>query len=260
RTAEFARLFDIFDRVATRRSRANAGANIDVISADDIAHVPAEFAPVLKSLSTVLAMRTQGDTKHERRTPTQITTSNVSPRDTTSHEEVSENKEEVESPTFPLSERYPFTFKLMLHKLYDLDEWASKVKNALEASKSQFKPLAEKVESIVKEARGKEKAMDRKALLEREQRGENRGALVMPRERAKSIARNEGDRALKKRCVGRRKSVSGPMEAGGVWVYDAAISAVEVNGPRPTVEITLSETTDRPSGQDGRTRYQSLAG
>lgn len=271
RTAEFARLFDIFDRVATRRSRANAGANTDVISTDDIAHVPAEFAPVLKSLSTVLAMRTQGDTKHERRTPTQITTTNMPPRDTAFKpnlgrtKEVSEDKEEVESPTFPLSERYPFTFKLMLHKLYDLDEWASKVKNALETSKSQFKPLAEKVESIVKEARGKEKVMDRKGVTRARSHsvlttgGKSRGS-VMPRERAKSIARNEGDRALKKRCVGRRKSVSGPMEAGGVWVYDAAISAVEVNGSRPTVEITLSETTDRPSGQDGRTRYQSLAG
>ncbi|KAI6044481.1 hypothetical protein EDC04DRAFT_370495 [Pisolithus marmoratus] len=268
RTAEFARLFDIFDRVATRRSQATAGTN--VISADDIAHVPAEFAPVLKSLSVVLTMRAQGDTKRERRTPTQLITSSVPLRDTVPkpssgrNKDISEGKEEVESPTFPLSERYPFTFKLMLHKLYDLDEWAAKVSNALEASKSQFKPLAEKVVSAVREARGKEKTTDRKGVTRARSHsvlaigGKSRGS-VMPRERANSSARNERDRALKKRCVGRRKSVSGPMEAG-VWVYDAAISAVEVDGPRPAVEITLSETTDRPSGQDSRTRHQSLAG
>lgn len=266
RIAEFARLFDIFDRVATRRSRAIAGATTpNVISADDIAHVPAEFAPVLKSLSTVLAARAQGEIRRDRHTPTQLITSNVPPRATMSKpKEVSVEKEEVESPTFPLSERYPFTFKLMLHKLYDLDEWAAKVKNALDVSKSQFKPLAEKVESVMREARGKEKTMDRKGVTRARScatlatGGKSRGS-VMPRERAKSIARNEGDRALKKRCVGRRKSVSGPMEAS-VWVYDAAISAVEVNGPRPTVEITLSKTTNRPSGQDSRMRHQSLAG
>ncbi|KIO03381.1 hypothetical protein M404DRAFT_955055 [Pisolithus tinctorius Marx 270] len=107
----------------------------------------------------------------------------------------------------------------MLHKLYDSDEWAAKVKNALEVSKSQFKPLAEKIENALREARGRERAMDRKMVTRARScatlatGGKSRGS-VMPRERAKSIARNEGGRALKKRCVGRRKSVSGPMEAG----------------------------------------------
>ncbi|KAI5997622.1 hypothetical protein F5J12DRAFT_772254 [Pisolithus orientalis] len=165
---------------------------------------------------------------------------------------------------FPLSERYPFTFKLMLHKLYDLDEWVAKVKNTLEVSKSQFKPLVEKVESVMREARGKEKVMDCKGVTRAQScaslatGGKSRGS-IMPCKHVKSITHNEGDRALKKRCVGRHKSVSGLMEAS-VWVYNAAISAVEVNGPRPTMEITLSKTTNRPSGQDSRMRHQSLAG
>ncbi|KAL4066193.1 hypothetical protein J3A83DRAFT_4099235 [Scleroderma citrinum] len=271
RTTEFARLFDIFDRVATRRARAMAGsiAN-DIISADDVAHVPAEFAPVLKSLSTVLSIRAERDCG--RGTPITSTTTGKSRRNTvsgavntSSREVTQEETEEAESPSFPLAERYPFTFKLMLHKLYDLEEWADKVKSALEASKSQFKPLAEKINIAVKEATGKERASDRKGVGRSRSHstlatGANRsrisGAL---RERTTSIAQDEGNRALKKRCVGRRKSVSGPMAVESVWVYDAAISAMEVNGSRSSVEITLSGPKDKPASQHGRIRHRSLA-
>ena len=43
---------------------------------------------------------------------------------------------------FPLREkRYPFTFKLLLHKLYDLEDWAAKVQGVLAASQEQFRSL-----------------------------------------------------------------------------------------------------------------------
>lgn len=43
---------------------------------------------------------------------------------------------------FPLGEKhYPFTFKLLLHKLYDLEEWAAKVQGVLAASQEQFRSL-----------------------------------------------------------------------------------------------------------------------
>jgi len=43
---------------------------------------------------------------------------------------------------FPLREkRYPFTFKLLLHKLYDLEDWAAKVQEVLAASQEQFRSL-----------------------------------------------------------------------------------------------------------------------
>ena len=46
------------------------------------------------------------------------------------------------STRFPLREkRYPFTFKLMLHKLYDLEDWAAKVQEVLASSQEQFRPL-----------------------------------------------------------------------------------------------------------------------
>lgn len=269
-TAEFARLFDIFDRVATRRARAIAGNTPnDVISVDDIANVPAEFAPVLKRLSTVLSMRAEGDCGH--RTSTTATAANKSRRNTVSgavdaaiSEAAAQETEDVESPSFPLVERYPFTFKLMLHKLYDLEEWADKVKNALEASKSQFKPLAEKINNAVREATGKERVAVRKGVTRSRSHstlgtGGTRSRISRERERMASMEQNGDNRALKKRCVGRRKSVSGNMAAGSVWVYDAAISAVEVNGPRPSVEITLCAPRDNVIGQRTRVRHQSLA-
>jgi hypothetical protein len=46
------------------------------------------------------------------------------------------------STRFPLREkRYPFTFKLLLHKLYGLEDWAAKVQEVLAASQEQFRPL-----------------------------------------------------------------------------------------------------------------------
>ena len=43
---------------------------------------------------------------------------------------------------FPLREkRYPFTFKLLLHKLYDLEDWAAKIQEVLVASQEQFRSL-----------------------------------------------------------------------------------------------------------------------
>jgi len=171
--------------------------------------------------------------------------------------------EDVGSPTFPLEEHHPFTFKLMLHKLYNVDEWAEKVKSAVEASKEQFKPLAERMQEVVRDATGKERAAKRNVGRARSQ------SVLNTKSKGKAVSREHippssppaGDfsRVLKKRCVGRRKSISEPL-ARGVWVYDAAISAVELNGPRPSLEITLSESKDAIKNGSVRSRHQSLVG
>jgi hypothetical protein len=46
---------------------------------------------------------------------------------------------------FQLAEekKYPFTFKHMIHKLYKEDDWLRTVKEVLEKSKQDFKPLGE---------------------------------------------------------------------------------------------------------------------
>ena len=100
RTAEFACL-TFFDRVVTRRARAVAGRTAsDVISADDIANIPAEFAPVLKCLSTVVTTHTEGDCR--RRMPMATIVPTKSWRNTMSgavNVDVSEEIEEVENPS-----------------------------------------------------------------------------------------------------------------------------------------------------------------
>lgn len=279
KTAEFARLFDLCGRVATRRTRALTGDTSEVVSADDIANVPAEFAPVLKNLSTILSLRALRDKEHARRAQTASTTkthSNDTLADAPSVTVTAENRmprvdivesseevqEDPESPIFPLGERYPFTFKLMLHKLYDLDEWAEKVKNAVETSRSQFKPLAERVQNAV----NSDLTVDIKT-----QRAEKRSSVrpvlgasakfkppgtTCPHSSTMPF-KPESSRVLKKRCIGRRKSINGPMSSG-VWVYDAAISATEVTGPRPAVEITLSAPRDAHGMVENRARHHSL--
>ncbi|KAG9309458.1 hypothetical protein JVU11DRAFT_10427 [Chiua virens] len=273
KTAEFARLFDLFDRVATRRTRrALAGDMSDVISADDITGVPAEFAPVLQNLSTVLNVRILRDAEHARRVQSASNTHSIVPPAADSDtpnamtEPMDEAQEDNDIPTFPLEERYPFTFKLMLHKLYDLDEWAEKVKHAVETSKSQFKPLAERVQNVVKDATAN---VNLKRRGERKKENGGVRPVVGVSTKLKPLnttryapisspsAKTETNRVLKKRCIGRRKSVSGPLSTG-VWVYDAAVSATEVTVPRSAGWAETFSAPRRPSGIQNRARHQSL--
>ncbi|KAG1815439.1 hypothetical protein EV424DRAFT_1103944 [Suillus variegatus] len=258
KTAEFARLFELFDRIATRRAR---GSTELAISMDDIQSVPAEFAPVLKNLSTVLSLRAQRDQKrlHKPIGRPRRNTVDIAPMTQDTIDDV----EDVGSPTFPLEEHHPFTFKLMLHNLYNVDEWAQKVKSAVEVSKEQFKPLAERKQEMTREGTGKEQVVGRNIVRSRSQ------SVINPKSKGKVPSReqvpalpvhaNDFSRVLKKRCVGRRKSISGPL-AGGVWVYDAAISAVELDGGRPSLEITISKSKDTLNNTGVRSRHQSLAG
>ncbi|KAG2125061.1 hypothetical protein DEU56DRAFT_873181 [Suillus clintonianus] len=258
KTAEFARLFKLFDRIATRRAR---GSTELAISMDDVTAVPAEFAPVLKKLSTVLSLRAQRDQECHRKLTGRPRRNTVAVSPTIQND--IDMVEDVGSPTFPLEEHHPFTFKLMLHKLYNIDEWAEKVKSAVEASKEQFKPLAERMHEAMREGTGKERVVKRNIARSRSQ------SVLNPKSKGKAVSReqvptspartNDFSRVLKKRCVGRRKSISGPL-AGGVWIYDAAISAVELDGARPSLEITISKSKDTMNNTDIRFRHQSLAG
>ncbi|KAG1793089.1 uncharacterized protein HD556DRAFT_518436 [Suillus plorans] len=261
KTAEFARLFELFDRIATRRAR---GSTELAISMDDIQSVPAEFAPVLKNLSTVLSLRAQRNQKrlHKPIGRPRRNTVGIAPMTQDTIDEV----EDVGSPSFPLEEHHPFTFKLMLHNLYNVDEWAQKVKSAVEVSKEQFKPLAERVQEMTREGAGKERVVGRNINVVRSRSQ----SVINPKSKGKALSReqvpaspvraNDFGRVLKKRCVGRRKSISGPL-AGSVWVYDAAISAVELDGGRPSLEITISKSKDALLNNTGmRSRHQSLAG
>lgn len=157
-----------------------------------------------------------------------------------------------------MGKRYPFTFKMMLPKLYDLDEWAKKVKNVVEMSQRQFKTLAEReCEQGEKEnvsiSKGKKAVLTRArshSVMGTRHRKDSAG----PPSPITRQARGKEFRALKKRCIGRRKSVAGPMRGtsgvvAGEWIYDAAISSIE--------QTLTTATTDK---HPVRPRHRSLAG
>ena len=277
KTAEFARLFNLFERLASRRARtADAGAILDDVRS---LPVPADLAPVFKNLATIVGTRTSTrDTpphpggRPRRNTvavPNKDLAKTASGMDTDDDQECDD---EASLAKFPLGKQYPFTFKLMLHKLYQLDDWAKKVKDVLERSQLDYKPLAEQVEP--------KKTDNNMDVVEKDGHvhfqpgvttgGGRRGSLAVrprshstagvgrqPEPKSPRVAEGTNEaRALKKRCVGRRKSMTEQLAAEpgrlGGWIYDAAVSSVE---RQPVVTFVAL-----PPAQEARARYQSLEG
>ncbi|KAG6916192.1 hypothetical protein DXG01_008074 [Tephrocybe rancida] len=260
KTAEFARLFDFFERLASHNSRSRTKG--DKISIDDLAStaLPADLAPVVNNLAGLVGTRNhktdaQKKTGGRKRSHTIATTTAVA-----GHPTESDNDDDESLAKFPLGKKYTFTFRLMLHKLYQMDEWKQKVKDVLERSQIDYKPLAETTMAATKkkqEEGEKEKKQDGRVHFKAGIAGGSRRPTI--RTRANSVlalgrGRDAGPlsphlkspivktsapadeevRAIKKRCVGRRKSMSGPLAAeagriGGSWVYDAAVSSAEIS-------------------------------
>ena len=250
KTAEFARLFDFFERLASRRARSSD-------SMDDLRSlpIPEELEPVIKSLSTIVGT-SKASCRNPDSRPRRNSTERTSAAD--SDDDSDEDEDDESLAKFPLGKKYPFTFKLMVHKLYRVDEWAKTVKEMLEKSKMEFKSLAEQ-EAVV-EAKKKQ---DDVAWVDKNtvhfkvgaSNGGGRRGSVGGRQRSQSVVvlgpkivgrtspllKSPGSggqsefRALKKRCVGRRRSIGGPINgecvsgriSDGSWVYDAAISSAE---------------------------------
>lgn len=227
RTAEYARLFDLFHYLASRRPREADSASTPTTPTHESTPSPPsagpeDLIPVLQKLSTALSARTNNSSRPQ--TPGR-------PRRNT--------LPVAEVATFPLAQRFPFTFKLMIHKLYEAEEWAEKVRQVLATSQMQFKPLAEgegankdaDTVSGLGDAGGKKgRALSR--ARSHSVIGMKGGTAPAPRAPPKTEQRDDV-RALKRRCVGRRKSVCGPVagHAAQGWVYDAAVSAVGASGP-----------------------------
>lgn len=281
KTIEFARLFDLFERLASRRSRVpEATATTTTTTVNDIPALPmsAEHSPVLRKLARLAGAR---ERKNEHNISRNAMEQSVPVEDETD----SPNDEEP-LPIFPLEQRYTFTFKLMIHKLYGLEEWAKKIKDVVEKSRMQFKPLAEQQSHRRTSGTGDETVeggvlFEIKALSEgrkegmqhrrparrsatktvKEEKAESRTyvkARVTGRGNHRSYSvtdtadvfdgnlqieqpkhetyldLHDGNRILKKRCIGRRKSLSGPTlgKAEEGWVYEAVVSSVESASPR----------------------------
>ncbi|KAJ7115943.1 hypothetical protein C8R44DRAFT_739640 [Mycena epipterygia] len=274
KTAEFAKLFDLFEMLATRRSRMTATES----TVDDARaiSVPAELEPVFRNLATIVPLRQPLSARPRRNTVAALGR-------TTYPDSDGDSDSDVESVAkFPLGRTYTFTFKMMIHKLYQVDEWAQKVRDVLKKSQIEYKPLAEQEEVKKVEAAAATVADGRvhfKAEVTVGGKKKNTLPLVQGRVRSHSVVgsvktpttvrapgaaalppnpiHDDTARAVKKRCIGRRKSVSGPLSpatpVGEGWIYDAAISSAEVR-ERVPIETTASfAEASRP-----RPRYQSL--
>lgn len=265
KTAEFAKLFDLFEMLATRRSRRTTAQS----SPEDARAipVPADLEPVFQSLATVVAPPS-GRRRRNTVAALGLTTSSDSDDDSDSDDE--------SVAKFPLGKRYSFRFKMMIHKLYEVDEWAEKVREVLLASRLEYKPLAE--QEVAKKIETPAGPSDGRVHFKAEVtvRGKKSMSLAPTRSRSHSVtgpARLSGSarlqvpaavsstvpndgHAVKKRCIGRRKSESGPTSSiGGGWIYDAAVSSAEIR-ERVTVPIEATSTLAAQTGP--RPRYQSL--
>lgn len=282
KTAEFARLFDLFERLASRKSRAINGEG-HTTNLDDVRSlpVPSDLAPVVHSLASLVGTRKHRE-ERLKKSGGRARRNTVASPGMTLHDIDSDDEDETSLAKFPLGKKYPFTFKMMLYKLYQLDDWAEKVKQVLEKSQIEYKPLAE-TGSEVGDQEGmevEEKPSGRVHFKAGIAGGGARRPYVRPRShsvlvvgkcrdvgtgpispgRAPRQAVLEETRAVKKRCVGRRKSMSGPLaveaevgKIGGGWVYDAAVSSFESTARQETGVFVVP-------GPQARPRYQSLGG
>lgn len=135
RKAEFARFFDRLIHRASRKDKTCMPP--ETCKPPAVPVDPAQLT--IENLSGTLPSKNvrQQDTGHAASaqpcssavTGEGSTTDDASPDDLTND--------------FTVGRWYPFTFKMMLHKLYELEEWGEKVKDVLERSRKDFKPLSE---------------------------------------------------------------------------------------------------------------------
>ncbi|KAI9059952.1 hypothetical protein FKP32DRAFT_1100872 [Trametes sanguinea] len=166
----------------------------------------------------------------------------------------------LRGPTSPISphrplgateddEQFQFTFRLMIHKLYSLHDFAKMADDVVRASQERFRPLPAELTS--------RRASFSRAYADPSSDAESfvsAGSLASPSEptlpsspslwslnldRTSEFEKDEEmlveARVLKKRCVGRKLSVvdsdagaaDGAEGDGPAWVYDSAVASVE---------------------------------
>ena len=154
---------------------------------------------------------------------------------------------------FPLGvKRYPFTFKLLLHKLYDLEDWAAKVQEVLATSQEQFRSLNSSSPSSSSSSSdssdGPRSPSSPGVTFTSPLFDTPSSPLESPparRRRAQSVLKTkindnvgpgiiakppQPSRAVKRRIVNRRRSTNG-LGIGklGEWMYDAAVSSIDAD-------------------------------
>ncbi|TFK69327.1 hypothetical protein BDN72DRAFT_619918 [Pluteus cervinus] len=284
KTAEFARLVDLFDRLTMR---GQSGTTVLNSTTNDVVRpvtvvIPDDLAPVVKGLSNVMGNNIKLDDRSIRargpiKTPVTcrvVPQKTVPPTRTANlddpvddlerdkdldeadmkgeyvHEENelgAHAAEEEFLDGFPVGKQYPFTFKLMLHKLYGLDQWAKKVREVLETSQREFKPLAEQELLATPKADndkdllfGRASSIRRSPVTPLKKHRDGGSPVYMSRSisfgdggcspKPSPSNSNPGEvHAVKKRLVGRRKSIVDVEKAANGWVYNAKVSFADTN-------------------------------
>jgi hypothetical protein len=237
-TAEFANLFELFDRIAARRRNKGGPSSIE----DDYELVPNDMDPVVRNLASLVLPHPNSSMPA------------VSALRTIATRGRGRSNTVADTSKFPSNgKKYPFTFKMMLHKLYELDDWGKKVKEVLEKSQTQYRSLAEKeaeeksAASLERKEKGKGKETGKVHFAAGSGIGGGRRPTTRGRSTslggaaaqkvapvAKVSTLGEDLRAIKRRCVGRRKStirlVDGKTEQAepkAAWIYESAVASVD---------------------------------
>ncbi|KAF7309794.1 Deacetylase sirtuin-type domain-containing protein [Mycena indigotica] len=275
KNAEFAKLFDLFEMLATRRSRKTPLTDADLDDTQTIP-VPTELESVFRKLSNNLNIVPPRATGRARRN----TVAGVAKKSQVNADSESDETDAESMAKFPLGRTHAFTFRKMIHHLYQAEEWGTKVREVLQRSKLEYKSLAEQTttgpatketESTINttphvpgrvyfktevKVSGKKPAP---LAVQGRRRAHSIGGLssrrslptspTSPTPPARALD-DKGARATKKRCIGRRKSVAGLEGHADGWFYDAAISSTERVEPLMSLSANI---LNRP-------RHQSLHG
>ena len=139
---ERARLSNLFERLSTRLPQSSKSSEVIDSSQHQIPPRAEEFSTVIRNLSAIrTSCGPEAGHPRTRRKTVAFTSSSGSSGGVTSSQE----GDERDFDEFQLAEekKYTFTFKHMIHKLYKKDDWLRTVKEVLEKSKKDFKPLSE---------------------------------------------------------------------------------------------------------------------
>ncbi|KAJ3491378.1 hypothetical protein NLI96_g762 [Meripilus lineatus] len=214
-TAEFEKLFDFFTRLASRDKNVYVPKEfeslVDVIpisptssSRSFRSDLPSNTNVSSKATSDVMDTASE-DKQQDRRDRRVLTARNTNipktptPKATNHNNKPKPKCQTPRTPQFPLREDHDFTFKVMLHDLYEADDFAAMVQDVLAASQKRFKPLPD-------ELKPRPRSADMSSV----------GGVDVD---AARLAERASERAVKKRCVGRIRNVNTPAKEHE-WVAD----------------------------------------
>ncbi|KAL1710832.1 hypothetical protein EV121DRAFT_285258 [Schizophyllum commune] len=270
RAKEYSELFDFFESLMKRRPRVeDKGATPDSETVEvETPPVPPELVPLFHrkvsgNKRAVFADASDSDDEDS---------DEYSGKDKGSGKAQESSKDKKSNKAFPMPRNispYPFSFKMMIHKIYE-DEFLSKCNEFLAKSREQFKPLAE------------QPTPERSSPTSRLQApilGGGKHNLPPTRPRRNTLATNrtnptptsprspmppptrfpaaamrplleanrDDERATKKRCTGRRLSAVEPVPE---WVYHSEIASAARDS---------KDSFDAPAAKEGpATRYKGL--